>query len=419
MLSEGYVLLRRGACIAAILCSGAAQAQTQTASAAERGSVTQQTDSGLAPLGLTLGSYRLFPTLSSTVSYDTNIYNRRAPDVSDGYARFAPSVDVRSLWSRHSLSVQVDGDVRRYFKNTSENSGQFGADVAGRYDIANDTLLFVTGNIARRIEPRGTSGDVLLVGVGPNTYYQKAVGLTLRTTPGRLLFEVRGNAGRYDYLNNRNGSTVVDLSFRDYVSKSVGARAGYAVGPGTYLFIDGAKNWARYPNSVTIDRNSNGVTLNGGLRVDLNPLLGGELAVGYIKQNFSSPLFNDVSGLSYSGSVFWNPTQLLSLRLTANRSIQRAPVIASAGIDQSRFELSVDYAPLRRLLFTATGQYVRSAFRGVGVSDDQFVETMTGRYNLNRYIDLTGTVNFRQRSANVSTRDYTGSSFRAGIIAKY
>jgi hypothetical protein len=400
MLSTGNVLLGRGAIVAAMLCSGAAQAQTQTQSttAAEQGSVTQQTDSGLAPTGVTLGSYRFFPTLSSTVSYDTNIYNRRTPEVSDGYARFAPSVDLRSLWARHSLALQVDGDVRRYFKNTSENSAQYGADVAGRYDIASNALLFVTGDIA---------------------YYQKAVGLTLRTTPGRLLFELRGNAGRYDYVDNRSGNTVVDLSFRDFVSTSLGARAGYAVGPGTYIFVDGAKNWARYPNSTTTDRNSDGFSLNGGLRINLNPLVGGELAVGYIKQNFSSPLFSDVSGLGYSGSIFWNPTALLSLRFNANRSIQRAPVIASAGIDQSRFELSVDYAPLRRLLFTASGQYVRSAFRGLGVSDDQFVETFTGRYNVNRYIDLTGAVNFRQRSANVSTRDYTGSSFRAGIIAKY
>jgi hypothetical protein len=421
MLSTGNVLLGRGAIVAAMLCSGAAQAQTQTQSttAAEQGSVTQQTDSGLAPTGVTLGSYRFFPTLSSTVSYDTNIYNRRTPEVSDGYARFAPSVDLRSLWARHSLALQVDGDVRRYFKNTSENSAQYGADVAGRYDIASNALLFVTGDIARRIEPRGTSGDVLLLGAGPNTYYQKSVGLTLRTTPGRLLFELRGNAGRYDYVDNRSGNTVVDLSFRDFVSTSLGARAGYAVGPGTYIFVDGAKNWARYPNSTTTDRNSDGFSLNGGLRINLNPLVGGELAVGYIKQNFSSPLFSDVSGLGYSGSIFWNPTALLSLRFNANRSIQRAPVIASAGIDQSRFELSVDYAPLRRLLFTASGQYVRSAFRGLGVSDDQFVETFTGRYNVNRYIDLTGAVNFRQRSANVSTRDYTGSSFRAGIIAKY
>lgn len=416
MVADGRVLLGGTALAAAALWSGAAHAQTT--SAAEREAVTQQADSSISPLGITLGSYRLFPTLSTTVSYDDNIYNRRSPQVSDGYARFAPNIDVRSLWSRHSLAIGLDGDVRRYFNRPSENSEQFGADVSGTYDISVDTLLSVTGNVARRIEPRGTSGDVLLSG-GPNTYYQKTVGLRLRTTPGRLLFEVRGNAARFDYLNNRDGDTPVDLSFRDFVSTSVGARAGYAIGPGAYLFVDGARNWARYPNSTTINRASDGYSINGGVRVDLNPLIGGELAIGYIKQKFESSLFNDVSGLSYSAAVFWNPTALLSVRLTANRSIQRAPVIASAGIDQNAFQVTVDYQPLRRLLITANGQYVRSAFRGVGVSDNQFVETLTGRYNVNRYLDLTGTVNFRQRAANISIRDYTGSSVRLGIIAKY
>ena len=183
--------------------------------------------------------------------------------------------------------------------------------------------------------------------------------------------------------------------------------------------MDGARNWARYPNSTTTDRASNGYSISSGVRVDLNPLIGGELSAGYIKQNFSSSLFSDVSGLSYSAAVFWNPTPLLSVHLSANRSIQRAPVIASAGIDQNALQATVDYQPLRRLLVTATGQYVRSTFRGVNVSDNQFVETLTGRYNVNRYLDLTGTVNFRQRAANVSTRDYTGSSVRLGIIAKY
>lgn len=416
MLVYGRVLLGRAAMVAAALCGGAAHAQTT--SAAERDAVTQQSDSSIAPLGITIGSYRLFPALSTTVSYDDNIYNRQSPEVSDGYARFAPSVDIRSLWARHSLAIGLDGDIRRYFDMPSENSEQFGADAAGTYDINADTLLSVTGNVARRIEPRGTSGDVLLSG-GPNTYYQKMVGLTLRTTPGRLLFQVRGNAARYDYLDNWNGDTPVDLSFRDYISKSLGARAGYAFGPGTYFFVDGARNWARYPNSTTTDRASNGYSISSGVRVDLNPLIGGELSAGYIKQNFSSSLFSDVSGLSYSAAVFWNPTPLLSVHLSANRSIQRAPVIASAGIDQNALQATVDYQPLRRLLVTATGQYVRSTFRGVNVSDNQFVETLTGRYNVNRYLDLTGTVNFRQRAANVSTRDYTGSSVRLGIIAKY
>jgi hypothetical protein len=417
MLVSGRVFLGQAAIAASALCGGAAHAQVT--SAAEQAAVTQQSDSGLLPQGVTVGSYRLFPALSTTVTYDDNIYNRSAPVVSDGYARITPSVDLRSLWSRHSLIVRADGEFRRYLNTTSENSDQFGADVAGRMDITAETLLFVTGDFSRRIEQRGTGGDVLLAG-GPNTYNQKSVGMTLRTTPGRLLLEARGNASRYNYLNNRNGATIVDLSFRDYLSKSVGARAGYAIGPGAYLFVDAGRNWARYPNSAgLIDRASNGYSLNGGVRLDINPLIGGEVMAGYIKQNFRSVLFNDVSGIGYSAAIFWNPTPFVSLRLNAGRSVQRAPVIASAGIDQSNFTLTADYQPLRRLLVTGTLQYVRSSFRGIGISDNQFVETLTARYNINRYIDLTGTINFRQRSASIDSRDYTGSSIRTGIIAKY
>lgn len=417
MLGSGRVFLGQAAIAAAALCGGAAQAQV--ASEAEEQAVTRQADSGLLPLGITVGSYRLFPSVSTTVAYDDNIYNRSSPSISDGYGRLAPSVDLRSLWARHSLILGADGEFRRYFKTTSENSDQFGANLAGRLDISNDSLLFVTGSLARRIEQRGTGGDILLAG-GPNTYDQKSVGMKLRATPGRLLVEVQGDTSRYDYLDNRNGATIVDLSFRNFLSKSVGVRAGYAVSPGAYLFVDAGKNWSRYPNSAgLIDRASNGYTLNGGLRLDVNPLIGGELSVGYIKQNFRSPVFNDVNGLGYSAAIFWNPTSFVSLRLAANRSVQRAPVVASAGIDQNSFVLTADYQPLRRLLITATGQYVRSSFRGTGVSDNQFSETLTARYNVNRYLDLTSSVNFRQRAASIAIRDYTGNSINAGIVAKY
>lgn len=422
MSDQGRFFWMRTIAVVAAACAGPVQAQTraQTSSAAELGSVTQRADGGLAVQGVTLGSFRLFPAMTAVVSYDDNIYNRRSPEVADGYARIAPSADLRSLWSRHSLSLRLDGDSRRYFDTSSENSDQFGLDVASRYDISRTTTLSATGSVSRRIEPRGTGGDVFLAG-GPNTFDEKTVSLALRTLPGRLLLEVRGNTSRFDYLDNDNGSTVIDLSFRDFVSTSAGVRAGYAVGPGAYVFVDGSRNWARYPNTGAglIDRASDGYAVNGGVRVDLNPLVGGEISLGYLRQNFDFPQFSDVSGVSYAASVFWNPTPLLSLNLRANRSVQRAPVLASAGIDQNVFQLSADYQPTRRILVTATGQYVRSSFRGVGVADDQFSQTVTARYNLNRYVDITGAVNLRQRNANVAERDYAGKSVRFGIVAKY
>jgi hypothetical protein len=396
--------------------SGSAEAQF--VSQAERDSVTERGQPGIDPQGMTLGSFRAYPSLGLSAGYDDNLYNRRTPKLDDGIVTIRPAFDLASQWDRHSLRIDANADLDRHFDVTSEDTDQYGVDVNGRYDIATNYKLNVTGTYARKIEPRGTAGDVFTAG-GPNAYFQKAVGLDFRAQPGHALFELSGNTARYDYVDNFGANGRIDESNRAYVSYSGRAKLGYQVGPGVYAFASGDLSAARYPNDPNSGRESNGYAVGGGIQFGLGPLMGGEIGVNYLADDFKSPLYSDIHGLGYNASLFYNPTTLLSLQLQAARTLERAPLIQVAGIDQSAATLTANYELLRRLRVTGGFQFINSSFRGIDRTENTFVETLGTRYNINRFVDLTSSFNFRQQNATTLDRNYTGNSFKVGVLARY
>ena len=385
---------------------------------AQEAAVVLRQRTGLDPQGVTLGAFRLLPVLNASVSYDDNIYDRRSPDIADTYLRLNPKLELDSLWSRHGLRLTVDGDARRYLDTPSENSDQFGVNALGRIDIAPDLRLNLNGSFARRTENRGSAGDVFL-GPGPNIYYQKALGVGVTATPGPLLFNLNASTTRFDYRDAVGPAGPIDLSSRAYITSTLNARAGYEVAPRIYAFASGSLNRSRYPNSQSSGRGSNGYSVGGGLRFDLGELLGGEVRLDYMNQDFASPLYSDVSGLGYSASIFWNPTTLLSVQVQAARILERAPLVDVSAVDQNSLQVTADYELLRRLLISASLQRVRSTFRGIDRIEDRYVETVTARYNLSRFFDLTFSANLRQQSSPVSSRRYSAGQFGMGLIAKY
>src|SRR5207253_791139 len=66
-------------------------------------------------LGITLGSFKLYPTLDIRAGYDTNVFAQPAgQQVGSTYEVVRPSLDLRSDWSNHMLNVSAFGLVGFY-----------------------------------------------------------------------------------------------------------------------------------------------------------------------------------------------------------------------------------------------------------------------------------------------------------------
>src|SRR6266404_309535 len=61
-------------------------------------------------LGITLGSFRLYPTLDLRAGYDTNVFAQPASQqTGSAYEAIRPQLDLRSDWNNHMLNFGAYG----------------------------------------------------------------------------------------------------------------------------------------------------------------------------------------------------------------------------------------------------------------------------------------------------------------------
>src|SRR5882724_3660599 len=73
-------------------------------------------------LGITLGSFRLYPTLDLRAGYDTNVFAQPASQqTGSAYEAIRPQLDLRSDWNNHMLNFGAYGVFGFYNSATSQN----------------------------------------------------------------------------------------------------------------------------------------------------------------------------------------------------------------------------------------------------------------------------------------------------------
>jgi hypothetical protein len=60
-------------------------------------------------LGISLGSFQLFPTLDVRAGYDSNGFAAQTQQTGSAYEAIRPSLEVRSNWNNHMLNFGANG----------------------------------------------------------------------------------------------------------------------------------------------------------------------------------------------------------------------------------------------------------------------------------------------------------------------
>jgi len=166
--------LLRGVAVLALTVAGTATvaAQTQPPS---RDTRPARAGENYDPVGMPLGSFRLFPALEVQNSYKDNIYAQHVSRGQQGSLVhvFKPSLDLRSNWNNHMLNFYANGGIGLYTASSTENFQDFGVGTNGRFDIQRDWNVYAGGSFNRRHEDR-TSPNALTGGNNPVRYNQLA-----------------------------------------------------------------------------------------------------------------------------------------------------------------------------------------------------------------------------------------------------
>jgi hypothetical protein len=410
-----------GGLAVAIICGSAAQAQeyVQDLLARDEGreygrvvDVVRRFERVDATNGLPLGAFRVQPTVSAGMAYDSNIFatsNRTGDGIGIGRA----GATVASQWTRHSLQLTGNLEGGAYISNSDQNYWLARTGANGRLDITSELNMDANVFYARLIEPRDTPDGVN--GVEPTVFHIFVAQPGITWTPGRFLFG--GRFGyvriRYDDVAGLNGTTI-NTSDRDFDEYSGEGRIGY-----NYLATEQVYLRIRYANRQYVQalgfdgfaRDQRQYTALVGATFDLGGLIAGEVRAGYERYNFDDARLGSVNAPLTDLTLSWNPTRDTTVTGFVGYSFVPSFVAGSPGFNRLRTSVRVAHDFSASLLALGRVLYENRDYVDAGRAEHLFGIDLGLIYRLDRGLFLEGQYLFRTQDGENGGSGYTRNIF--------
>lgn len=425
--------------VSLIACATTNTVQAQTASSALRSAQSQSTDlfardrsigvrerprPEYEALGMSMGTFAVFPTLQVDAEHNDNIFAVTTAADSDWIVRLKPEVQIVSGWSRHSLNAYARATISRYQDFDEEDSEDWGLGAAGRLDITRAANLAFGYDYASVTEPR-TSSNAPASTREPVSYDLGSAYFAASRTSGRLKLSGRGDIREFDYEDAVTlGGAPVDQDNRDRTITSLTGRADLAISPGTALFVQATSNERDYDSVVSAvlpARDSEGYEILAGTNFEVGAVARGEIAVGYIAQEFDAAAYEEIDGFGARAQLEWFPTQLTTVTGYGSRTIEDSGIAGSGGYLSSSVGLRVDHELRRNILVNADASLSRDEYEGIARDDDRFQISVGGTYLLNRNLGISVSAShFEQTSEGLAAgSEFDVNRLTATLVAQF
>ena len=360
--------------------------------------------------GIHLGGFLVYPKLTSGVQFNDNIYAAQSFVRSDALFTVEPEVDIRSTWSRNSLSAYVRASQDIYSRFSVEDSTSVAVGGSGRLDFGDSTLtadLSYNDSVLPRSAPNNG-----FIAKHPIPYDTADYSLELAHTFNRLRLTARADYEVFQFQNGVTsaGTQVLEQDENRGVATLTG-NAEYAISPAIAVIVTGAYNKRDYelnPPAVPYTRNSSGFVVGAGVDFDLTHFARGEIQLAYMDQTYESHLFKTIAGLSAKGQIEMFPTEVLTVTLAGVRTVADSGIINSAGFLTTDGELQVDYELLRNLILTAKSTVGGDHYYGVSRQDQHVSAGLSASWLLTRRVGMTFAYAFTNQHSSGADR---GPSF--------
>lgn len=349
--------------------------------------------------GVSFGNVVVFPAISLTGGYDSNVFARENDVVADSSVTVTPKVRAEFNHPGASLSFSGQARIRRYAQLTRQNDEQYNVDLQGALEVSRSTNIAGNFTWARSTVTRGTFENGLQVG-DPLREEEMTGSLTGVQRFNRL--QVRGTLSadwfRFDNIRLDDGTTV-DQSFRNGSKLSGALRLAYEISPRFSLTAQSNIDRYDYLDSRPLRyRDAVGSTFTAGGRYEITRLLIVDLGAGVRHYNFKNPLFPDISGLALNGRVRWYPTPLVTLRFDLSQSVSTSSFDSVSAVTVTSAGLSGDYEFRRNVIVSGSITESHEQYGGIGLSSDYLSLTGHVNWKLNRWLRLDGQTTYESRT---------------------
>ncbi|MBC9206167.1 outer membrane beta-barrel protein [Roseomonas aerophila] len=359
------------------------------------------------PLGVRLPGYRLDASLEGGVGYDDNLLPGQGRRRSGSFAEEALSVTGASMWTRHGIEATATQITRQHVRDSNLNWNDYAIGVAGRYDIGRASWLRLRyDHIRSHLDVDDL--DVQQSGTRTPAPYDTDI----VHAAGSVAFNQLRLGASLDYRWLRYQDVTVagvrdPLSNNDHQSALGELNAEYSVLPGRALLGVVRLQDIRYDRAGQSGRDSLTWEVQGGAQYDVDGLWQARLLLGYRRRDYEQAGLKPLSGPAFEGQVVLTPSQLATVTVAIQRSIEESIRQDSVSYTRTSARAALDYEMLRNLIVTVGTRVERRDYpEDVGTVTDA-IGVLEARWMLNRSMTLIGTFQHTERlSAPAGIQEY-------------
>jgi hypothetical protein len=344
----------------------------------------------LEPLGIQAGSMMLFPALTTSIGYTSNVYGSTTGAVAGGFATEKPEVALISQWSRNFLEFIGSGDIKRYFDQPARNETGYDIRADGRLDFGTGDNIVGLVHRKRGYEEQysGTFPQNSAGAIGFNQTDATVRG-TLELNRLRLI-----GSGRINDLvfspSRTLSNQLLDERYRNRTEYHAAVRMEYAFNPDIAAFTEASFVRSDYRIALAGQplRNNNATRFLVGGNFDFGRLVRGTIGVGYEKHEYDLSFYLPIRGIAFDAQLQWLPTDLTTVNFQATRKVEDAINANSPGYFASLAQLRIDHELLRYVQLFAETTYERDSFVAITRRDRQYSFHAGATYSVGRHFKL-------------------------------
>ncbi len=374
------------------------------------------------PLGVDVGSLRLFPYVETDTGYDSNPNRLADQVVGSSYLHGETGLKLQSQWSQHSLSADLRAGYYDYLQVPLANRPDVNGTVTGRVDVTKATRINLESRFGLTTQQPGSPllaipGSVYITSRPSVATFGQTIGVSQQLN--RLTLDLRGSFDRIIFGDaTQSDGTELLLSQSNYNTYGLTGRASYELTPGVIPFVQMTGDERRYDNYVDLygfARDLDGIAAKVGTKFELTPLLTGEISAGYADRDYVDPRLPHLQAPTLDGSLIYTATPLTTLTLTAATDLSETTVADASGAVSRRLTAKIAHALLRDLTVTGTASFQVNQYQGVPITEQLYSVGIGAEYSLTRSIVIRGSFTHERLGSNFDGDDYTANVFLVGL----
>lgn len=381
-----------------------------------------------SPIGMVVGpndSFLLFPKFVLENEFTDNLFSSDKNKSADVVVIFQPSFEIKSDWVNHSLEFSAKAEQSKHYDNSEENSLDYGFNTKGRLDMLEKSKLIASLLFDKKHQSRGDPDDdvagVFEAELTNFTTTTASLGGIYNEDVILVKIDVKADLIDYDDAGTTNNDD------RDRIQIKTTARVGYEWVPGSTAFVEASYDLREFDDAVDdagFKRSSRGFEILVGNTLDISAVTFVELGVGYVKQTFDDQLpgirkLGPTEGISFKGSLIWNPTDLTTITGKMARTINETTLAGASSAFTSSFELKADYGPTEELLLSAGTKFDVETFDGIGRTDKLVKFELAAKYFIGPYFIADAKYTLEERFAELAGESFVNNSLSFSLTARF